>query len=121
MYKRQEQYSYTTTVTLPPCNAWTVSWSLANRNAAISNLVSPNNEEMYVQAALDNSSGVCEDSPQFTSIASPYVCLNYPVSYSLGAFDPESDSLTYTLIQAMGAGAAPITYVADVYKRQSQC
>jgi gliding motility-associated-like protein len=107
-----EQYSYTTTVTLPPCNAWTVSWSLANRNAAISNLVSPNNEEMYVQAVLDNSSGVCEDSPQFTSIASPYVCLNYPVSYSLGAFDPESDSLTYTLIQAMGAGAAPIAYVA---------
>ncbi|MEO8068548.1 MAG: PKD domain-containing protein [Flavobacteriales bacterium] len=107
-----EQYSYTTTVTLPPCNAWTISWSLANRNAAIANLQNPNNEQMYVQAVLDNSGGQCEDSPQFTSIASPYVCLNYPVTYSLGAFDPEGDSLTYTLIQAMGQGAAPIGYVA---------
>lgn len=106
-----EQYTYTTTVTLPPCNAWTISWSLANRNAAIANLQNPNNTQMYEQAVLDNSSGVCEDSPQFTSIASPYVCQNYPVTYSLGAYDPEGDSLTYTLINAMDQGGVPIAYV----------
>ena len=107
-----EQYSYTTIVTLPPCNAWTISWSLANRNAAIANLQNPSNEEMYVQAVLDNTVDACNDSPQFTGIASPYVCLNYPVTYSLGAYDPEGDSLSYTMIQAMGAGAALIPYVA---------
>ncbi|MFZ1685929.1 MAG: PKD domain-containing protein [Flavobacteriales bacterium] len=106
-----EQYSYSVIVTLPPCNAWTISWSLANRNAAIANLQSPNNVQMYVQAVMDNSGGQCEDSPQFTSIASPYVCLNYPVTYSLGAFDPEGDSLTYTLIGAMDSAGVPISYV----------
>ncbi len=107
-----QQYTYQTIVTLPPCDFWTISWSLSNRNGAIANLASPANQQMYIAATLNNTVDPCDDSPQFTAIASPYVCLNYPVTYSLGAFDPEGDSLTYTLIGARGANGAWLNYNA---------
>ncbi len=106
-----QQYTYTTVVTLPPCDFWTISWSLSNRNGAIANLQTPNQTQMYVQATLNNTVDACDDSPQFTGIASPFVCLNYPVTYSLGAYDTDGDSLTYTLIGAMGQGQALLPYV----------
>ncbi|MBK9289146.1 MAG: hypothetical protein IPN38_16060 [Flavobacteriales bacterium] len=106
-----QQYTYTTVVTLPPCDFWTISWSLSNRNGAIANLQTPNQTQMYVQATLNNTVDACDDSPQFTGIASPFVCLNYPVTYSLGAYDTDGDSLTYTLIGAMGQGRAFASYV----------
>ena len=106
-----QQYTYSTVVTLPPCSSWTISWSLSNRNGAVANLMNPNNQQMFIQATLDNTVDACDDSPQFTATATPYVCLNYPVTYSLGAFDAEGDSLTYTLINAMGQGGSQLAYV----------
>lgn len=106
-----QQYTYSTVVTLPPCDFWTISWSLSNRNGAIANLQTPNQTQMYVQATLNNTVDACDDSPQFTGIASPFVCLNYPVTYSLGAYDTDGDSLSYTLIGAMGQGQTLLPYV----------
>ena len=54
----------------------------------------------------------CDDSPQFTNTAIPYVCAGYPISYSYGAYDPAGDSLTYTFISAMNTGAVNLPYVA---------
>lgn len=107
-----QQYAYQTVVTLPPCNFWTISWSLSNRNGAIANLTAPGNQQMYIAATLNNTVAPCDDSPQFTAIASPYVCLNYPVTYSLGAYDPDGDSLTYQLIGARGVNASWLAYNA---------
>jgi PKD repeat protein len=107
-----QQYTYTTTVTLTPCDSWTISWSLSNRNLSIANLQTPNQVQMYIAATLNNTVDPCDDSPQFSNIASPFVCLNYPVTYSLGAYDTDNDSLTYTLVNAMGAGASLLNYVA---------
>ncbi|MBK9289377.1 MAG: hypothetical protein IPN38_17280 [Flavobacteriales bacterium] len=105
-----QQYTYTTVVTLPPCDFWTISWSLSNRNGAIANLQTPKPDTDMCRPP-EHTVDACDDSPQFTGIASPFVCLNYPVTYSLGAYDTDGDSLTYTLIGAMGQGQALLPYV----------
>ncbi|MBS1580942.1 MAG: SprB repeat-containing protein, partial [Bacteroidetes bacterium] len=105
-----QQYIYTGVITLPPCNAWTISWTEPWRNAAIANLNTPGNKNVYIQAVLNTAAAPCNDSPQFTNAAIPYVCAGYPISYSYGAFDPEGDSLTYTFISAMNTGAVPLQY-----------
>jgi gliding motility-associated-like protein len=107
-----QQYIYTGTVSLPPCDAWTISWTEPWRNGAIANLVDPGNKDVYIQAVLNNAAGPCNDSPHFTNTAIPYVCASYPITYSYGAIDPEGDSLTYTFISAMNDGAVILPYVA---------
>lgn len=107
-----EQYVYTGIVNLPPCDSWTISWTENWRNNAIVNLQNPGTQLMYIEATMNNLVAPCEDSPQFTNIAIPYVCLGYPNTYSYGAYDAEGDSMTYTLIGARTTNGNPIPYVA---------
>lgn len=107
-----EQYIYTGTVTLPPCNYWTISWTENWRNNAIANLQAPGTQLMYIEATLNNVVAPCEDSPQFTNLAIPYVCTGFPISYSYGAYDVEGDSMVYSLIGARTTNGNPIPYVA---------
>jgi large repetitive protein len=106
-----QQYIYTGVITLPPCNSWTVSYTNIYRNAAVANLTNPGQQRTYIRAVFNTVDAPCNDSPQFTNTAIPYVCLGYPITYSFGAFDPESDSLSYQLIPAMGIAGAPLGYV----------
>ena len=106
-----EQYIYTGTITLPPCDYWTISYTNIYRNNAIVNLQNPGAQRTYLRATLNNAVSPCNDSPQFTNTAIPFVCMGYPITYSFGAFDPEGDSLSYTLIGAMGINGAPLLYV----------
>ena len=106
-----EQYIYTGTITLAPCNAWTISYTNIYRNNAIVNLQNPGTQRTYIRAVVNTLVNPCNDSPQFSNTAIPFVCLGYPITYSFGAFDVEGDSLSYTLIDAMGINGAPIPYV----------
>ncbi|MEO8588366.1 MAG: PKD domain-containing protein [Flavobacteriales bacterium] len=106
-----QQYIYTGTITLPPCDSWTISYTNIYRNNAIVNLQNPGAQRTYIRATLNNAASPCNDSPQFTNTAIPFVCMGYPITYSFGAFDPEGDSLSYTLIDAMGINGAPLAYV----------
>jgi len=106
-----QQYIYTGTITLAPCDSWTISYTNIYRNNAIVNLQNPGTQRTYIRAVLNTTVSPCNDSPQFSNTAIPFVCLGYPISYSFGAFDPEGDSLSYVLIDAMGLNGAPIPYV----------
>jgi PKD repeat protein len=107
-----QQYIYTGTITLPPCNSWTISWTNIYRNNAIVNLTNPGTREMYITGVLNSATAPCNDSPTFTNTAIPYVCMGYPVSYSYGAVDAEADSLSYSLIGARMVNGNPVPYVA---------
>lgn len=107
-----QQYIYTGTITLPACDSWTISYTNIYRNAAIANLTNPGQQRTYIRARMNTAEAPCNDSPQFSNTAIPYVCAGYPVTYSFGAFDPEADSLSYELIPAMGIAGAPLNYVA---------
>lgn len=105
-----QQYVYTGTITLPPCNSWHISWTNIYRNNAIVNLTNPGTRHMYIESVLNSSAAPCNDSPTFTNTAIPYVCLGYPVTYSYGAVDNESDSLSYSLIGARMVNGTAIPY-----------
>lgn len=106
-----QEYIYTGTITLPPCDSWTVSYTNIYRNGAIVNLTNPGQQRTYIRAVMNTADSPCNDSPKFTNTAIPYVCTGYPVTYSFGAYDPENDSLSYELIPAMGIAGAPLNYV----------
>lgn len=106
-----QQYTYTATITLDPCDSWRISWTNIYRNNAIVNLTNPGTRHMYIESILNSADAPCNDSPTFTNTAIPYVCLGYPISYSYGSIDAEGDSLSYALIGARMIDGTPIPYV----------
>ncbi|MCB0766802.1 MAG: SprB repeat-containing protein, partial [Flavobacteriales bacterium] len=106
-----QQYTYTGTITLDPCDSWRISWTNIYRNNAIVNLTNPGTRHMYIESILNSADAPCNDSPTFTNTAIPYVCLGYPISYSYGSIDAEGDSLSYALIGARMIDGTPIPYV----------
>ncbi|MBL4733737.1 MAG: gliding motility-associated C-terminal domain-containing protein [Flavobacteriales bacterium] len=105
-----EQYIYTDTLTLPPCNDWLFAWTHCCRNNQIDNLVNPGGEQMYVEATLDNTLG-CNSSPIFTNLPVPYTCNTQLYNYNHGAIDLDGDSIVYTLVNPLGSGGVPIAYM----------
>ncbi len=106
-----QEYVYSAEITLPPCDSWTISYTNIYRNDAIANLVNPGQQRTYIKAEINTAAAICNDSPQFSNLAIPFVCVGYPVTYSFGAYDPEADSLSYELIPAMGQNGTPLAYV----------
>lgn len=106
-------FHFTGTVTLSPaCDTWTMSWTTCCRNAAILNLQSPDLYGSYIQATLNSVTDPCNNSPSFTSQPIPYVCANQLVNYNYGVVETDGDSLYYSLINAMDAGAVNLVYTA---------
>lgn len=96
----------------PPCDTWTMSWTVCCRNAAIVNLVTPASFGSYIEATLNSVTDPCNNSPAFTAQPIPYVCQGQLVNYNYGVVETDGDSLYYSLIGAMDAGATPLVYSA---------
>jgi len=110
-YPGVEVYSYSAIVTFPTsCPDWNIAYSLCCRNAAIDNLLDPDSEELYVEATMDNTGGLCNNSVFFTQLPVTYICNGEPFNFNHGAIDIDGDSLSYTLINPLTAGAVPISY-----------
>lgn len=104
-------FHFTGIVTLaPPCDTWTMSWTTCCRNAAILNITGADNFGSYIQATLNSITDSCNNSPSFTSQPIPYVCANQQVVYNYGVVETDGDSLFYSLIDAMDAGAVNLVY-----------
>ena len=107
-----EHYQYSGTFTLPMnCPDWNFNYALCCRNNAITNLIAPSSESLYIESTLDNSSGLCNTSPSFSTLPVPYICKDQLINYNLGAYDADGDSLVYSLINALGATGTPLAYV----------
>jgi len=110
-----EQYIFTGIVTLPPCVDWIMSWNTCCRNGGISNLTTPDSQDLYVQSTLNNVAGACNNSPQFLALPTPYLCPNQLTIYNHGASDIDGDSLYYSFTSAFGGTTppgTPLTYTA---------
>lgn len=54
---------------------------------------------MYLEATLDNTAAQ-NSSPTFTSVPTPFFCINHLQTYNLGAVDPDGDGLAFGLVPA---------------------
>lgn len=110
-YTGYEQYIYSVVVTLPfECNDWVAATHESARNDAITNLETPGNYDLYVECHMDNTGGLCDNSPLFSIIPLAYCCVNQLFVYNHGAYDPDGDSLVYTLVNPLDTLNGPIPY-----------
>jgi len=93
--------TFETDVTLLP-DRWTITTTGENR-ASIVNLTNPTTQSYNISAYLDNSSGLTNSSPFFTSFTLPYVCGSQPYRYSFSTFEADGDSLVYRAVPSMAA------------------
>ncbi|MEO8069330.1 MAG: gliding motility-associated C-terminal domain-containing protein [Flavobacteriales bacterium] len=108
-----ERYTYTATINLSAfanCSDWQLRWDLCCRNNAITSLVSPGGQELYLEAQLSNTVAPCDNSPEFLTPPTPFYCVGQPISYNPGAVDADGDSLSFALVNARGAAGVNLAY-----------
>jgi gliding motility-associated-like protein len=111
------QFIYTSTYTLSGMSAnWLFYFGgeftnhAAGRAYNISN-INPGSI-VAMEAALNNTSGP-NSSPTFTTLPTPFYCINVPQQYNQGAVDKDGDSLSYALVPALASNSgAMVTYIA---------
>ena len=106
-----EEYIYTGIITLPAnCTDWVFSFSLCCRNNAINTIQNPGNENIYVEARLNNSVYACNNSPTFSNAPVSFPCVGQTSCFNHGAFDADGDSLYYTLLAPATGPNNTVTY-----------
>ncbi|MDF2437655.1 MAG: hypothetical protein K0Q95_2031 [Bacteroidota bacterium] len=104
-------FRYSDTVSLPGlCNTWTMAWTVCCRNNAITNLSSASSFGTYVETTLNTGIDSTNSSPYFTAMRIPYVCLGQLVNYNCAVVESDGDSLHFSLVSALDAGASPLSY-----------
>ncbi|MEP7171599.1 MAG: hypothetical protein ABI855_19665, partial [Bacteroidota bacterium] len=99
-----QEWVYQATVTLPQaCADWVFSFEFCCRNGQITNLALPLNVGMYLETKLDNVNYAVNSSPFFTNIPVTQFCVGNQFYYNQQAFDPDGDSLVYSLVDARDA------------------
>ncbi|PZF73214.1 hypothetical protein DN068_10110 [Taibaiella soli] len=114
-----KRYIYTATTLLSgPSANWRFNFdgatgpvNQAGRSNTITNIVNPGNSTVALEATLNNTVGV-NSSPTYTTVPTPFFCLNKPANYNPGAVDPNADSLSFALVPGLLAGGGTVTYVA---------
>lgn len=106
-----QQYQFSGLFVAPSsCSDWTIGYSLNARNAIITTLVDPDFSNIYVEATINNTNGICNNSPAFSNLPVPYFCYLDSIYYNHGTIDFDGDSLVYTLITPLEGANSPMTY-----------
>ncbi len=106
-----QEYVYTNTVTLPAnCADWVLSYDLCCRNTAINTIFDPGNQNIHVEATLDNLNITCNNSPAFSNNPVPFICVGQTFCFNHGAIDTDGDSLVYSLVAPLNASGSSVTY-----------
>ena len=107
-----ERVSYVGTVVLPAgCSSMVLSNTYSHRTGMSSN-VAGGGQLFYIENTLDNTIVPCNNSPQFLKQPTFHTLTNGPKSFSNEAFDPDGDSLVYSIVSALKAPNTSVTYNA---------
>ncbi len=102
-------HQWVDTITLPGlCDSWTFSYSSCCRNAS-TNLVGTSNAT-YIETVLNSATEPCNTSPTPTTQMIPYVCVNQPVVYNLGIYEPDGHTLVYSLVNSLTNSGTSVPY-----------
>lgn len=112
------QFIYSGTVDLPPSSNWQIIFAgimnngtQAGRSNNITNIqFGIDGQLMALEATLNNLEGH-NSSPGYTSIPTPFFCINKFQQYNQGAVDPENDSLSFSLVNAIKGDGGTTQYV----------
>lgn len=110
-YPGVQEWVYRRVVTLSPAIDWVFSFDLCCRNAAITTIVNPGGQNIYIESTLDNLNFPCNSSPVFSTKPVPFVCINQKNTFNHGANDPDGDFITYELITPMNGPNSTIVYL----------
>ncbi len=110
------RFIYSGTVTLAPSSSWLFRFTgefmnntVAGRSNTITNIFS--GTLMSLEATLNNLNGP-NSSATYTTIPTPFFCINKPAQYNPGAVDPNNDGLSFALVPGLVQGGFPVTYIA---------
>ncbi|HEY0110169.1 MAG TPA: SprB repeat-containing protein, partial [Fibrella sp.] len=104
-----KRYTYTAQTTL---NGTSANWrfvtngnmgnnSLAGRSNSITNIVPGTAGSIMILEATLNNTGGSNSSPTYTTIPTPFFCINKPAQYNPGAVDPNGDQLGFALVDGL--------------------
>ncbi|MGB1318124.1 MAG: hypothetical protein ACPG5W_07950, partial [Flavobacteriales bacterium] len=99
---------------VPPTDGYRISFFRCCRNP-VDNIVDAFSEEIRYTATMYPYNGQdmfpCYDSsPQFAEKPTSILCSGYQFRYNSNATDANADSLSYELVDALGAGSVPVQY-----------
>lgn len=122
-----KQFTFTRRVILQPSANWRIVFegalgtSGAGRTNAITNIVVPpptsSGSLMYLEATLNNLNGP-NSSPQYTTIPTPFYCINVEQEYNQGATDADNDSLHFSLTSALEGRNINARYISPYTAQQ---
>ncbi|MFK7796749.1 MAG: proprotein convertase P-domain-containing protein, partial [Aureispira sp.] len=92
-----EQFYYTGIATLPAGCIWTINYGVCCRSGSITNLQNPNGQGTFVSTTINTNVTPCNNSVQFTNVPIIYTCDSVLTFYNHGAFDPDGDTLIFSL------------------------
>jgi hypothetical protein len=114
-----EEWTYQGIVCLPDsCNDWIISASVCCRNAAITNLTAPSSDNIYVETLINNDVIQDNNSPVFSNPPVPFICAGQLYCYNNGAFDPDGDSLVYSIADPLTSAGNAVSYLAPYTSAQ---
>lgn len=106
-----EKYEYDAVLTLPNfaanCQTVLFSYSLCCRNNSATLTGQPN---MYVEAMVNNSPGILNNSAYFSTFQVPAFCILEPVNVILDGDEIDGDSLVYVLTPALTGNGVNAPY-----------
>ena len=97
-----EVYTYTDTITLPGDGYYTISWQDCCRNVAIINMASSAAENFALSTSFTVNSLSPNSSPSYLSLPVAYLPSDTLWQYNPLPFDPDGDSLTWSLTTPLG-------------------
>jgi hypothetical protein len=107
-----QKWEYTATITLTDsCPDWTFHVTECCRNGAISTFFDPLNQQMYIEAHLNNTV-TDNNSPVFSNVPIAFECVNQDNYFNHGGLDADGDSLVYMFITPRHDALTDLTYLA---------
>lgn len=115
-----KRFIYTGSVTLNgPSSNWRFRFTgamgglnSAGRSNSITNIIVPGTGSVTaLEATLNNMSGN-NSSAVYTTIPTPFFCINKPQQYNPGAVDPNTDSLGFSMVPGLEGGGGTVAYLA---------
>lgn len=118
------RFFYTANITLnTSSNNWVFRFNgefnnntLAGRSNSITNILIPGGGSLLsLEARLNNTQSITNSSPTYTSIPTPFFCMNFPQEYNQGAVDPNGDSLVFSLVSGLAANGTMVNNVTYIF------